>query len=270
MGTLKTLASPQLGSSAFVSVSTLELETAGTHLLETGGQEHVLNVLAGTCSRPHRAAGRTAHGLRSGRPPRHHLRRQARSGLHPHQQPLRGHLPQGAVRGGHFRRADRSVRSAGPRQTGTGANGRRRQIRLAAPGPHPDGRHRAGHPHDAGRDRKPAGQLVRLPAPPSHARQPAARDETRKSFTISSSCRKAGSSSAASTTIRRPRNMRGCACSGRGRSSTCPKAITSWRPAPGIRSRYAWVLGGQDEKIRLLAGRPGAGLAAHRLKRPLT
>jgi len=50
MGTLKTLASPQLGSSAFVSVSALELETAGTHVLETGGQEHVLNILAGTCS----------------------------------------------------------------------------------------------------------------------------------------------------------------------------------------------------------------------------
>jgi 5-deoxy-D-glucuronate isomerase len=50
MGTLKTLASPQLGSSAFVSVSTLEFETAGTHVLETGGQEHVLNILTGTCS----------------------------------------------------------------------------------------------------------------------------------------------------------------------------------------------------------------------------
>jgi len=50
MGTFKTLASPPLGSSAFVSFSTLELEAVGTHMLETIGQEHVLNVLAGTCT----------------------------------------------------------------------------------------------------------------------------------------------------------------------------------------------------------------------------
>ncbi len=50
MGTLKTLVSPELGSSAFVSLSTLELEASRTHTMETADQEHAINVLAGTCA----------------------------------------------------------------------------------------------------------------------------------------------------------------------------------------------------------------------------
>lgn len=45
-----TLASPDNGSSVFLSLLSLTFEGAGTQVLETKGREHVINVLAGSCS----------------------------------------------------------------------------------------------------------------------------------------------------------------------------------------------------------------------------
>jgi 5-deoxy-glucuronate isomerase len=51
MGLTKTLlASPDLGNSIFLSLLRLESDTAGSHHLETDDQEHVINVLSGTCA----------------------------------------------------------------------------------------------------------------------------------------------------------------------------------------------------------------------------
>ena len=50
MGVIKTLASPDLGNSVFLSLMILEFDGAGPHRLETDGQEHVINVLAGRCA----------------------------------------------------------------------------------------------------------------------------------------------------------------------------------------------------------------------------
>ncbi len=49
MGAIKTLASPEKGTSVFLSLLSLELDVAGSERLETGRQEHVVNVLAGRC-----------------------------------------------------------------------------------------------------------------------------------------------------------------------------------------------------------------------------
>jgi 5-deoxy-glucuronate isomerase len=50
MGAIKTLASPELGNSVFLSLMTLKFDGAGAHRLQTDGQEHVINVLAGSCA----------------------------------------------------------------------------------------------------------------------------------------------------------------------------------------------------------------------------
>jgi 5-deoxy-glucuronate isomerase len=50
MEVIKTIASPELGNSVFLSLLTLELDGTGSQRLETGAQEHVINVLSGSCS----------------------------------------------------------------------------------------------------------------------------------------------------------------------------------------------------------------------------
>ena len=50
MGAIKTLASPELGSSVFLSLLILEFDRAGSQTLQTEGQEHVINVIAGSCA----------------------------------------------------------------------------------------------------------------------------------------------------------------------------------------------------------------------------
>ncbi len=60
MGRLITLASPDLGTSVFLGLLMLTLEDAGSQAIETGGREHVMNVLAGECAvRIETAAGKT-------------------------------------------------------------------------------------------------------------------------------------------------------------------------------------------------------------------
>ncbi len=50
MGSTETLlASPELKNSVFLSLLRLEFDETGSHLLETKEQEHVINVLSGTC-----------------------------------------------------------------------------------------------------------------------------------------------------------------------------------------------------------------------------
>ncbi len=51
MGATETvLASPELENSVFLSLLRLAFDKAGSHLLETKGQEHVINILSGTCA----------------------------------------------------------------------------------------------------------------------------------------------------------------------------------------------------------------------------
>lgn len=50
MGRLVTLASPDQGGSVFLSLLNLTFESAGSQVLQTEGQEHVVNVLAGRCA----------------------------------------------------------------------------------------------------------------------------------------------------------------------------------------------------------------------------
>jgi 5-deoxy-glucuronate isomerase len=50
MGAIKTLASPELGSSVFLSLLILEFERAGSQTLQTNDHEHVINVIGGCCA----------------------------------------------------------------------------------------------------------------------------------------------------------------------------------------------------------------------------
>jgi 5-deoxy-glucuronate isomerase len=50
MGTIKTLASPELGSSVFLSLLILEFDGPGSETLQTDDREHVVNVLSGCCA----------------------------------------------------------------------------------------------------------------------------------------------------------------------------------------------------------------------------
>ena len=49
MGELKTIATPALGNSRFLTLHTLDMETDERQRLETGGSEFVINILAGKC-----------------------------------------------------------------------------------------------------------------------------------------------------------------------------------------------------------------------------
>jgi 5-deoxy-glucuronate isomerase len=50
MGELKTIASPELGNSRFLSLLRLELQSGDTQRLETGECEHVIDILSGQCA----------------------------------------------------------------------------------------------------------------------------------------------------------------------------------------------------------------------------
>jgi 5-deoxy-glucuronate isomerase len=50
MGAIKTLASPELGSSVFLTLLSLEFDRVGSQTLQTNDQEHVINVIAGCCA----------------------------------------------------------------------------------------------------------------------------------------------------------------------------------------------------------------------------
>ena len=50
MKKIQTLASPDAGTSAFLSLLKMEFGETDSQIIETGDQEHVINVLAGTCA----------------------------------------------------------------------------------------------------------------------------------------------------------------------------------------------------------------------------
>jgi 5-deoxy-glucuronate isomerase len=50
MARLSTIAAPQDGSSRFVSLYCLEFEQPGSHIIETGSREYVIDLISGRCS----------------------------------------------------------------------------------------------------------------------------------------------------------------------------------------------------------------------------